>query len=163
MAGHFSAELPVPKVKTAILAVRGGRNDISSQRQCYWAYTSSRSPASGRRVLRGRRINRGPRGVAAQPHPATVDEVGDRRQDFLTAWMTSSSVGYRVLAMAKVSSPRWSRVVGLHITGQLWGEQAACQRSQQARARRLTGEEGAPSLDAAAASAPPLGPSRMCQ
>jgi hypothetical protein len=38
MAGHFSAELPVPKVKTAILAVRGGRNDISSQRQCYWAY-----------------------------------------------------------------------------------------------------------------------------
>jgi hypothetical protein len=37
LARHFSAELPVPKVKTAIVAVCGGRNDISSQRQCYWA------------------------------------------------------------------------------------------------------------------------------
>jgi hypothetical protein len=36
-ARHFSAELPVPKVKTAIVAVCGGGNDISSQRQCYWA------------------------------------------------------------------------------------------------------------------------------
>jgi hypothetical protein len=40
LAGQFSAELPVPTVKPAILAVRGGRNDTASPRQCYWAPTN---------------------------------------------------------------------------------------------------------------------------
>ena len=37
MAEDFTAEVPVPKVKTAIYAVRGRANGVLSQRQCYWA------------------------------------------------------------------------------------------------------------------------------
>jgi hypothetical protein len=37
VAEDFTAEVPVPKVKTEIYAVRGRTNDVLSQRQCYWA------------------------------------------------------------------------------------------------------------------------------
>ena len=55
MAEDFTAEVPVPKVKTAIYAVRGRANGVLSQRQCYWANIPS---GLGGAVLRFNTVTR---------------------------------------------------------------------------------------------------------